>query len=187
MSAAFHVGMLGLPAGTLDMQRGAHGDAMAGTRVLTVVPAMRLARTRVEELAALRPSRSPVARDSGKAGTSAGSESGPGSDEKGLGVPGPHYYAPSEVSRHARVINDIPPLSAEMERAQDSGRMVLVLHISDRGGVDDVLVDQSDLVSPVASQLVARFRELHFHPAEIDGVAVNSRMKIEVILRPRTS
>jgi outer membrane biosynthesis protein TonB len=99
---------------------------------------------------------------------------------------GQQYYGPAELTRHARAIGDIQPLPDELERASDSGRLVLILRISAAGTVDEIETNESTLGDQISAAIKDRFRKLRFHPAEIDGVAVNSRMKIEVILAPPT-
>ncbi len=101
-----------------------------------------------------------------------------------LGIPGPRYYEPQELTRRATAIGDIAPLPRELDGGDDSGRLVFVLRIASTGRVDDVDVEQATVGDALAAALADRFRALRFHPAERDGVAVASRMKIEVLLRP---
>lgn len=101
-----------------------------------------------------------------------------------IGIPGPRYYEARELSRRAKAIGDIAPLPPELKRGAESGRLVLVLRIADTGRVDGIDVEQATVDDALATALADRFHALHFHPAERDGVAVASRMKIEVLLRP---
>lgn len=102
-----------------------------------------------------------------------------------LGIPVSRYYGAKEVSRRAQAVDDvISSESAEVERLPGSGRLVLILWIGATGVVEKVDLDQSSVDEPMASAIAAQFRATRFRPAEIDGAAVKSRMKVEVFVRP---
>lgn len=167
-SLLLHAALLGVPAGSLS-QGGAGGHHM---------PASRL-EVRLEAEAQpqgghplLRPASAQPARAQAAA------------DALPVGIPAPRYYEATEVTLRAKAIGDIAPLPPRL--ADDAaGRLVLILRIGSDGRVDDVDVGDSTVGDRLTSAFAERFRALRFHPAERDGIAVASRMKVEVLLRPR--
>jgi TonB family protein len=58
--------------------------------------------------------------------------------------------------------------------------VVLKLWIDERGKVDSVEVESSNLPEAVAGTAAAAFGKLRFAPGEIDGTRVRALMRIEV-------
>lgn len=179
-SLSVHAAVLGLPSGSLSpgdaAARNAGLDASgtgAPPLLVRLHPAPSAASIAAREAAAVanaREARPPIG-------------SGP-TPPASFGLP-LHYYTPHEVTRRPEPIGDIPPsLPPQVENDPGSGRLVLVLRIAESGRVDAVEVEDSSLEPPTASALAAQFLVLRFRPAEINGAAVKSRMKIEVTLRP---
>lgn len=108
-------------------------------------------------------------------------------EQSAFGIPLPHYYEPNEVSDRAQPRDDIvldPPALAQFPGA---GRIVLALFINEEGRVDMVEVLSTDIeTNTLQDSLVNQFRSAQFSPARINGQAVKSKMKIEVIVKPPT-
>lgn len=100
------------------------------------------------------------------------------------GIPVPRYLDPKELTRRARVLEDIEPSPDELEGRPGSGKIVLVLFISETGKVDRVELESSRLEEPFPSSLSRQFLAARFAPAERDGIPVKSRMRVEVVVRP---
>jgi len=164
-SLLLHSAMLAIPTGSLTPNALAEGAAPARARLAVVL-------------------REPAGGAVGERGLLREPSDTAGEPPQPLGVPGPRYYEPKELTRRAKAIGDISPLPPALERGDDSGRVVFVLRIASTGRVDGVEIDQATVGDALVTALADRFRALRFHPAERDGVAVASRMKIEVLLRP---
>jgi TonB family protein len=104
-----------------------------------------------------------------------------------LGVPAPRYFSARELSERPEVIGDVADLPGEFAVIQDSGRLVLLLRINEAGTVDDVDVVTSGVSRQLQAIVVRQFGSARFVPAKKDGVAVKSRLKIEVIVKPPPS
>ena len=167
-SLLLHAALLAIPAGSLA---GKAGVESAGSPPRLSVSLLRVSPRRSDDApqAALR---------------AAAPAQQPDVPVPALGIPGPRYYEPRELTRRAKAIGDIAPLVPGLNDGEESGRLVLVLRIADTGRVDAVDIEQTTVGETLAQALVARFGALRFHPAELDGSAVASRMKIEVLLRP---
>lgn len=100
------------------------------------------------------------------------------------GIPVLRYLDPKELTRRARVLEDIEPSPDELEGMPGSGKVILMLFISETGKVDRVEVELSRLEEPFPSSLSRQFLAARFAPAERDGIPVKSRMRVEVVIRP---
>jgi TonB family protein len=104
-----------------------------------------------------------------------------------FGVPAPRYFSAREVSERPEVIGDVSDLPGDFAVIPDSGRLVLVLRINEGGTVDGVEVATSQVSRQLQEIVVRQFGSARFVPAKKDGVAVKSRLKIEVIVKPPPS
>lgn len=93
-----------------------------------------------------------------------------------------HYFLTEELSQPPVLVEDVsPPKNLILTRLRLQ-TAVLKLFVNDRGGIDDLIVEESELTDDAAQILKSAFSELKFTPGVIDGRAVNSQMKIEVRL-----
>ncbi len=97
-------------------------------------------------------------------------------------VDGSRYFRRSELTRPP-VLLDEPmidaPDDAENE-VQPSGKVSLRLFVSASGELDRAEIERSAARSDFEDAAVAAFLPLHFSPAQIDGVAVNSQVVFEI-------
>lgn len=71
-----------------------------------------------------------------------------------------------------------------MRVAPGSGTLVMSIFINDTGGLDRLTVEATTLSRELQAMIARQFETVRFKPAEIDGVPVNSRMRIEVRVGP---
>lgn len=94
------------------------------------------------------------------------------------------YFDAAQLSRRAQVVRDIPQDRPVWSRLAGQGKVILVLFINEAGRVDRVDVESSELPETLAEEAAQEFNEVIFLPAQIDGNAVKSRMRIEVMIKP---
>ncbi|MEW6164072.1 MAG: hypothetical protein AB1642_03325 [Pseudomonadota bacterium] len=102
------------------------------------------------------------------------------------GLPVQHYFPRQELSRPPRVARDIDPYLGQLKERPGIGKAVMVLWISERGEVDRVETEKSDMDGEFEAALQAQFRAARFLPGERDGIPVKSLMRIEVEILPRS-
>lgn len=101
------------------------------------------------------------------------------------GMPLPKYFDSMEVTSRATALDEIDFDLPEMGQIGGSGKAVLMLYINETGLIDKVDVEAPGEINPDLIDAVARqFGRAVFQPATIDNVAVKSRMRVEIILRP---
>lgn len=100
------------------------------------------------------------------------------------GIPVPIYLDAATVTRRATILEDIEASPDEIGGRTGSGRIVLAVYIGENGAVDRVEVESSPLGEPFLSVVSRQFLSARFAPAELDGVPVKSRMRVEVFIRP---
>jgi TonB family protein len=97
-----------------------------------------------------------------------------------LPVPAPTYYSTDQLTKPPQPTSE-PRLDVPRSVARSvSGKVVLKLWIDERGKVDLVEVESSNLPQAVAGTAAAAFGKLRFAPGEIDGTRVRTLMRIEV-------
>jgi TonB family protein len=97
-----------------------------------------------------------------------------------LPIPAPAYYRTDELTRPPRPTS-VPQLDVPRSVARSvSGKVVLRLWISERGNVEAVEVESSNLPETVSGTAADAFRKIRFVPGEIDGRRVRTLMTIEV-------
>lgn len=177
VSAIAHAGMLALPSGELSLAiQKAHAPRTGRlTAELRNKP-------KAEKVVAVLD----VEREQHPAPTEASAEDPPASDHAatGLGLPLPHYYGPQEVSERARPAESIDLEPPELRGIPGRGKLILILWINEDGKVDRVETESSQIADTMAKVISEQFRRATFTPAQLDGKAVKSRMKIEVVVRP---
>lgn len=101
------------------------------------------------------------------------------------GIEIPRYYRPDELTQRATILRDIDPYLGELENVPGVGKSVLRLWINEQGGVDHVETMSTTLEEAFAKAVAASFMAARFQPAEREGIAVKSQMRVEVDVLPR--
>lgn len=95
------------------------------------------------------------------------------------------YHEQTEVSRRAELLSEIDFDLPEVGNISGAGRFGLTMYINETGSVDRVVIDDShDIDKALTSALSQQFSKGIFQPALIDGIAVKSRIKVEILVRP---
>jgi len=97
---------------------------------------------------------------------------------------GPYYYRVSELTNAPLVLRDvreIQPLKLTGEKPQ---KVILRLLINEKGEIDQVLVQDSELSQEATTVLADKFSLMRFEPGKIDGAPVRSQITIEVDAAP---
>ncbi len=97
-----------------------------------------------------------------------------------LPIDGVTYYASGELTRRPQPLGELALDPPELQPYVASGKMVIALWIDSSGGVENAVVEQSDLPGPFAKPAAEAFRRVHFAPGELDGRKVATVMRIEV-------
>jgi TonB family protein len=98
-----------------------------------------------------------------------------------LPIPAPTYYRTDQLTKPPRPASQ-PDLDVPRKVARSvSGKVVLQLWIDERGNVDSVEVESSNLPKTVSGIAAAAFAKLRFAPGEIDGKRVRVLMRVEVV------
>lgn len=97
-----------------------------------------------------------------------------------LPIPAPTYYRSDQLTKPPRPTSQ-PKLDLPRAIARSaSGKVRLKLWINERGNVDSVEVESSNLPETVSGAAAAAFGKVRFVPGEIDGKRVRTLMRIEV-------
>lgn len=94
------------------------------------------------------------------------------------------YYGIEKLSRRALVKRDIDQNQPALTKLAGQGAVILMLFINETGQVDRIEIESSEVPGALTQELAEEFRKVLFHPAQIDGNAVKSRMRIEVSIKP---
>lgn len=101
------------------------------------------------------------------------------------GLPLQGYFDATEVTSRATVLSEIDFNLPELGQIGGSGKTMLMLYIDEAGLVDKVDIESTGGIDTELVNAVGRqFGKAVFQPASIDGVAVKSRMRVEMLLRP---
>jgi hypothetical protein len=106
------------------------------------------------------------------------------SDEAALPKPGiavEMYYPRSVLSLPPRLIENVDLSSLAEIAGVDSKNVVLELFVNDQGTIDRIAFEPGALDESVQEKLQELLLQLKFSSGEIDGMAVKSRIKIEVM------
>jgi hypothetical protein len=93
------------------------------------------------------------------------------------------YYFVRELSKKPELLRDIPSDLMVSIPGWPSQSTALRLLISETGNVEQVEIEDAHLPEQASRQLADTFKSLVFNPGEIDGVAVKTQLKIEVLLQ----
>lgn len=94
------------------------------------------------------------------------------------------YFRMSELTEKPLVLEDIPPDLGGLLPDVEPQTATIRLLISAAGHVDRVLLDDSALPNFAEHIIQEVFSKVKFRPGKIDGVAVKSELKIEVMIEP---
>jgi hypothetical protein len=101
------------------------------------------------------------------------------------GMPIDVYFEADKTSVRPAPLSEIDFDQPEFNLHSGNGKAVLVLYINESGRVDRVETEATGAISEALLQAMAKqFGKALFIPAQIDGQAVKSRMRIEILLRP---
>lgn len=104
--------------------------------------------------------------------------------EPTAGVPVPVYFANTEVTRPPAPLTEIDLEADGMRGKPGSGTLVMTLFINETGSLDRAAVETTSLGPELQAAVTRQFEAARFKPAEIDGIPVKSRMRIEVRVAP---
>lgn len=99
-------------------------------------------------------------------------------------IPASYYFHSKELSEKPLVVRDIPPDLGELFPEVTPQAVPIWLFINENGQIDHVRLDNSRL-PPYAELLLSKtLARVRFYPGKINGLAVKSRLKIEVLIEP---
>ncbi|CAL63220.1 Hypothetical protein HEAR3111 [Herminiimonas arsenicoxydans] len=90
-----------------------------------------------------------------------------------------YYFKYDEVSSKPVVITDIPADFSLPVLADLSQTLVLTLRISDKGEIDEVLIDSKNLDENARESVINAFKTMRFEAARINDISVPSEIRIE--------
>jgi TonB family protein len=124
-----------------------------------------------------------TARDVGPASAGGAASALPGGALLLDAPQGPWYFRRSELTVAPKLLDE--PLIAQPEKpgaaGPRTGKVVLRVFVSAGGAVDRVEVASSSLPAVFDAAASAAFAHLRFRPGEIEGVAVNSETRFEIV------
>ncbi len=94
----------------------------------------------------------------------------------------PYYYSLKQLTERPSVIEDATTDMRLILPGIESQSVILRLLINEAGAIDQVEVEHSNLRPEVEPIVLGAFNRLRFTPGKIDGIAVKSQLKIEVML-----
>lgn len=101
------------------------------------------------------------------------------------GLPVEEYFDADAVSIRPAIMADPEFDLPELGSIAGDGKALLTLYINEFGHVDKVEIESAGGIDTALVGAVARqFGNAIFEPARIDGAAVKSRLRIEILLRP---
>lgn len=90
------------------------------------------------------------------------------------------YYSPEGLTKLPKVLQIGDLETPEMSMYRVSGRLVLLLAIDAGGRVVDISVEDTELPKLFSEVAKEAFKRARFSPGERDGVAVGSKVRIEI-------
>lgn len=100
-----------------------------------------------------------------------------------IGVP-LAYYTTQELSQRPQPITTIPDFSLVPVTSPEPARLILRLFISDKGLVDRIQVENTELSKEQSDALKDIFLNTFFSPGLLENKPVPSQMRIEVLVEP---
>jgi len=98
--------------------------------------------------------------------------------------PLPRYYRTSELSSAPIVLQDVLESQPMQITADKPKAVILTLLINEKGEIDQVLVENSELSIDTTRMLAEKFSRMKFEPGKIDGAPVRSQVKIAIDAGP---
>jgi hypothetical protein len=102
----------------------------------------------------------------------------------GPGLPLHEYHDSHELTFHPQAVEEITFDIPEVETISGSGKIILTLFVNDKGGVDRAVVESQEVDKSLSHALTHRFANSKFQPARIGDSPVNSKVTIEILVRP---
>lgn len=93
------------------------------------------------------------------------------------------YHPRQELTRQPQLIDNVD-LSPLISLASGSAAVIVELYINEQGNVDKIDTAVNDLSVDALDKLNELLMKLRFSPGEIDGRAVKTLMKIEILFLP---
>lgn len=92
------------------------------------------------------------------------------------------YLPTSLLDESPQVIDDIPIDTPLLRNYPAEGKLILMLWIGEKGTVDKVSEEFSDLPTVISDEIKRNFYLATFRPGVVNGVSTKSRMRIEVVV-----
>lgn len=94
------------------------------------------------------------------------------------------YHLRQELTRQPQLVAnvDLSPVAALAPGS--TSRVVVEIYLNDQGGIDRLDIDANNLPTEAYEKLSELLRQLSFSNGEIDGRAVKTKIKIEVLFLP---
>lgn len=97
---------------------------------------------------------------------------------------GEHYASTNMLDNPPEVIKDLGEDSSVLSSYGSGGYAILMLLVDERGVVEDVREDTSDLPVEIVRALKDEFRAVRFRPGTVNGHDTKFMMHIEVLVQP---
>lgn len=101
-----------------------------------------------------------------------------------LKIPDLEYRTASKLTQRPRPLDTIALETQEIRFRKETGSLIVAIRINWRGMVDSVDVEHSDLPPLYAQTARSAFAATRFRPGEVEGIPVNSLMRIEITYVP---
>lgn len=92
----------------------------------------------------------------------------------------PYYFELRELSQRPQLVSLVEVEAVTDVRPAQPGRLLARVLIGERGSVDRVLIDESDLPAPFEQAAIDAFLQARYTPGQVDGRPVRSQLRIEV-------
>lgn len=109
-------------------------------------------------------------------------QAGPDKSILPIVVPPPYYFEPAELTEKPHVLLDIAS-DMTLDVPTVASSVILQLLINEDGTIDQVIVEDPDFPEPARNSISKVFSKIKFQAGKVDGVAVKSQLKIEVMLQ----
>jgi hypothetical protein len=97
----------------------------------------------------------------------------------------PYYFPAKELSERPLVMQDIPPDVGVLFPDMPAQNVIVWLLINEAGEVDQVKLERFNSLPDDAELLLQQvFANIKFYPGKINGLAVKSKIKIEIAIEP---
>jgi hypothetical protein len=104
-----------------------------------------------------------------------------------LGQTEPRYFRPQELSGKPFILHDVPADLAITLYGVPLQSVVLHLLINEKGDIDRVIIENSNLPEQTENAIIEAFSKTKFYPGKIGEIAVRTKLKIEVAIEDASS